>query len=196
MTTEMNLSKLTKKELIKEVLDWKNISNGTTSIICEKNRQIKNLQEQMKVKSDYNTIMTEEFDLKDEEIKKLKEKIRELNLDKIKKEVEDEAEIEMLKEENEKKDTQYEKLQAENDMFISKNCELKDEIKQLQHDFDSDEKNMHYKKMSEELEKVKPIITHLMDTGIIESLGNGKQIYHKGIIDNCGFNSKNYSYQY
>ena len=80
MATEMNLSKLTKKELIKELLDWKNISNETRSIICEKNKLTKNLQEQMKLKGDYNIIMTEEFDLKDEEIKKLKEKIRELNL--------------------------------------------------------------------------------------------------------------------
>ena len=168
MATEMNLSKLTKKELIKEVLDWRNMSDEASSIISEKKELIKKLHEQIKLKSDYNTIMTEEFQLKDEEIKKLKEKNRELNLDKIKKEVEDEAEIEMLK----------------------------DEIKQLQHDFDSDEKNMHYKKMGEELEKVKPIITHLMDTGIIESVGNGKQYYHKGFIDNCGFNSKNYSYLY
>ncbi len=168
MATEMNLSKLTKKELIKELLDWKNISDEGASIISEKKELIKKLHEQIKLKSDYNTIMTEEFQLKDEEIKKLKEKNRELNLDKIKKEVEDEAEIEMLKE----------------------------EITQMKHDFDSDEKNMHYKKMSEELEKVKPIITHLMDTGIIESVGNGKQYYHKGFIDNCGFNSKNYSYLY
>ena len=168
MATEMNLSKLTKKELIKEVLDWRNMSDEAASIISEKKELIKKLHEQIKLKSDYNTIMTEEFQLKDEEIKKLKEKNRELNLDKIKKEVEDEADIEMLK----------------------------DEITQLQHDFDSDEKNMHYKKMSEELEKVKPIITHLMDTGIIESVGNGKQYYHKGFIDNCGFNSKNYSYLY
>ena len=155
MATEMNLSKLTKKELIKEVLDWRNMSDEAASIISEKKELIKKLHEQIKLKSDYNTIMTEEFQLKDEEIKKLKEKNRELNLDKIKKEVEDEADIEMLK----------------------------DEITQLQHDFDSDEKNMHYKKMSEELEKVKPIITHLMDTGIIESVGNGKQYYHEGLID-------------
>ena len=105
-------------------------------------------------------------------------------------------EIEMLKDENEKKDIQYEKLQAENDMFIGKNYDLKHEITQLQHDFDSDEKNIYYKKIGQELEKVKPIITHLMDTGIIESVGNGKQYYHKGFIDNCGFNSKNYSYLY
>ena len=168
MATEMNLSKLTKKELIKELLDWKNISDEGASIISEKKELIKKLHEQIKLKSDYNTIMTEEFQLKDEEIKKLKEKNRQLNLDKIKKEVEDEADIEMLKE----------------------------EITQLQHDFDNDEKNMHYKKMGEELEKVKPIILHLMDTGIIESVGNGKQYYHKGFIDNCGFNSKNYSYLY
>ena len=155
MATEMNLSKLTKKELIKEVLDWRNMSDEASSIISEKKELIKKLHEQIKLKSDYNTIMTEEFQLKDEEIKKLKEKNRQLNLDKIKKEVEDEADIEMLK----------------------------DEIKQLQHDFDSDEKNMHYKKMGEELEKVKPIILHLMEKGIIESVGNGKQYYHKRLID-------------
>ena len=60
-----------------------------------------------------------------------------------------------LQQENEKKDTQYEKLQAENDMYISLNIDLKKENEELKELKEKEKMNLKLDKKDEYIEKYK-----------------------------------------